>query len=232
MTAISNTFEGGTDGVTLTTLNTGGASGTAIDSIVRAADGIVAFSNVQARDTLSMRCASRTTASGSYILWLAAHGNLADEFGAVYFLTSGASSQDIRILHLSDSTPTLRCAVQFRTTNVLRLEATGVGNTDFTTALTANTWYRIEWNYTPGTTTFTVRLYLGSSPSLLEQQSRADVTASANCGQVIVGQTLGLANLPSATDFFYFDNFLSGQATWPTTIGLGGPPPPPITMWP
>ncbi len=66
--AVTNTFEGGTAGVDLSTANTGGASGTPIVSAPKNAPTTLQFNNVQTRDNLSLLIDYSVSAAG-YLVW-------------------------------------------------------------------------------------------------------------------------------------------------------------------
>lgn len=227
MTQLSNTFEGGSNGVTISFANSGGASGDAFDTVTRdtggATPGVAEFTNVLSRDLMAGRFASRTVASVAIAQYtLTRAGTLTTEYGRAYFATDESSpAQNVRVVALTNSASAIKAAIQLTTGRVVRMETVGGSTVDFSTvgALPINTWYRFEWYYDVATTTFTVRAYLGDSATLLETHTLTNLVSPTDLARRDFGQGLGLANLPSATGFYYFDNVVVGATGWPGGAG-------------
>lgn len=222
MTLLTNTFEGGTDTTTLTAGvggNTGGASGDFFDLINVGADGVVKFSAAQARGNLSCQVATRTNTTTCSVRWHTQYADLSEDYGRVYFYMDDRPTSTGRIVEFLSSAPVLQAGFTMSTTGVLQVtDAIAVQTTNGVLALLADTWYRLEWKMTVGVE-LVVRVYEGDSTTLLDEIVRAQTGATA-IGEWRAGQLIGVANIPTATGFYYFDNIMSGAASWIT--------PPPI----
>src|SRR5438128_6709683 len=163
MALITNSFEGGSDGTTITTANSGGASGTAFDTIT---GDVTQFSNVlPAHGTLGGRCASRATAAKANLQWVAAHGNLAVEAGRCYFAMDAAPTTNCECVVLQDSGLVTKAQIRILTDRTWKLVGTGASAAG--SALALNTQYRFEWKYDTAGATVTANLYLGDSTTVI-----------------------------------------------------------------
>lgn len=171
---VTNTAEGGSNGTTITTGNSGGSSGDAWDAVTIGTTGVVAYSTAQAINpsTVSMRVASGGTAAQAFMEWLTATlGSPTRVYGRAYFRLAavGVSRELLRWRRLGTQIARLRVD----SSNVLELRqgnnsAPATSGGTGTVTLSANTWYRVEWDIRAGTLTNTIYLYSGHSTTPLE----------------------------------------------------------------
>lgn len=231
---ISNTFEGGTNNVTISAANSGGASGTAVASIVASGGSTVQFSSAFAkRGTLSMRCTYANTQAG-YAVWnfspTATTTRIAIRFYIYVPTGESISTQDLMIVRNAANTSSV-CTVGLNSTGRLILK-----NNAGTTRVTANqpipfdTWIRVEFSVKVGTTTsngaLEISYYLGDSTTP-EQASPLFSGAAENLGTAAIGTLrLGSAALVGSVRSIYYDDFAAAELAsgflGPTSVTLDG----------
>lgn len=173
MAIFRNTFEGGTNGTTVTVANSGGASGDAFT-----AAGAMIFSSTQAaHGALSIR---DTPSTSSVVRW-AISGVAAVSIRSYVYFTATPSMAIFRITHATDTTAAV---VQVNTANKLRLNAKSNTQLWVSTAdIPLNQWLRIEAYFIQGATASSgqaqIAYYLGDSTTPIEQSA---VITGANFG--------------------------------------------------
>lgn len=209
---LTNSNEGGSNGTTITTGNSGGASGNAWDSILFTA-GTCAYDNAQAsHGTLAANHATAGTAASIQLQWEASTGNPARMFGRYYYrYTSTTLTLDLHRVRSSSSNQVARLSVASSTGFLqLRNGANTVVATS-SAALSTNTWYRIEWDFRPGSVTNTAVLYLGDSVVALETLSASSTySADADIGQFHLGNLSSQASVGSR----WFDDIAVTDVGW------------------
>lgn len=212
-----NTFEGGTDGTTITQANSGGASGDAWSVAPIIGTGVsLTFSSLQAaHGALAMRIAQPATPASTRVEWDA----LGALTGNVFFRT---------YLHLPTLGQIVFGGVRTNAASALSaeifLDATGhvtvhqasgatIATLTGATAVTAGTWVRIEWRILSSATVgeFEWRLYASAdSTSITETKSATGLALGANTSEVRWGQvTNTTANLVS-----YHDDLAVSTVDW------------------
>lgn len=227
MTQLSNTFEGGTNGTTLTGGsggNTGGASGDFFNQVNIPSDGILIFSNIQKYiGSLGLRLATRTVTGAADFIWTSAsRGSIADDYGRFYFYsdditTGGIAKNIVRWFNGGSSLGGILMGNN-------RLYVTDGSNAavsgNSTTLLPAATWVRIEYHLHPrtdGTGSVQIKLWLNPNSTGTPDwdYTISGLTHAANTtDQVTFGNAGPGANWPSATGFIGFDGITTGAATW------------------
>lgn len=149
MTIYTNTFEGGTNGVAVSTANSGGASGTAFN----AATAGLNFSNTRAHDgTLSG--VFTTDAATTYLAWYP--GNTVNAQARAYFyLTEANSGGEFHLIGLYESNGNSILVFRISASNILRLykNVAPTSNTWApTTTMPVGQWIRAEILFEQGTT--------------------------------------------------------------------------------
>ena len=154
MATFANTFEGGTNGSTITVGNSGGTSGDAFTGTSVPANSTVTYATASAfHGTLGMRVETTATNVSAY----------------VQQDVTAANRNVLRFYFKIDTVPTAVCTIAHvrnpaAAAAQIAIDATGhlyVGSTSGTlitgttssSALVATTWYRLELGVTPGTTT-------------------------------------------------------------------------------
>jgi hypothetical protein len=175
---VSNSFEGGTNGTTITSANSGGTSGQAFDAIGSGTGTTVAFSSTSMHGSLGAVLAVGSTAAGANLQWSSTSlGTIsATSWGRIYFsLSSLTLTGDAILAFYSGSTFGGGIQVGGASAGKLNFQNTAFGQTNtFTTTLTASTWYRLEWQVTPGASAagnLVAVLYAGDATTALETQT-------------------------------------------------------------
>ncbi len=218
MTQATQTFEAGTNGNTITT----GADSLAATSwnAVTLGSGTETYSSSSpAVGTLSGKI-STTTASGTYLEWSTAVGTLTNHYGRFYLKTSVVNAT--RVYASFYRTGTLAAYIFTDATGHLGIDASSGGTATCASALTANTWYRVEYHIVHSATVGQVSISYYAS---LESTSATDsATTSANvntlqdCNTYRFGIGCGVTTYAS-TDV-YLDAMVAGAAS---AVGPAGP---------
>jgi hypothetical protein len=206
ITSFVNTFEGGTNGTTVTNSNTGGSSGMELISTASNAGTTLTFSNTVARDTLSFRIGFATAAAG-YGIW-----NWVTSIRSVLrFYVYFESSFDSGYMELAfmRAASTNLCKVAINNHNIVLNNSAGTVIATMPIKLQINSWYRIEVAATKGTTTSNGRIELNvydndSINSIYSYDSGATVNAgTADNATIRIGSSSGPTDGPGV---FYFDD--------------------------
>jgi hypothetical protein len=179
VTTYVNTAEGGTDGTTVTTGNSGGASGDAFASVL----GPWKFSAAnKAHGSLGYLC---DTSAGATGYWMYHSPTAASQYAVrFYFKLVALPSASRDLFRILDASGTRHCTISLLATNqIALLNAADAGLKTESAALTANTWYRCEIEIDCGTTTsngtINWRTYLGDSTTPI---STAYTSSTVNAG--------------------------------------------------
>lgn len=221
-----NTFEGGTDGVAVSTANSGGASGNAFGEVSGTA---FTYSNVQAHlGSLSMR--NVNPAGNAY----AAFTGLGALTGSVYcrfymHISAAPVTTHLYAIRVMDD--------NFESMAFLRVLTGAAGGfitgTDWLVGGVANgsvpvataQWVRIEFRIVYGTTTgeFEWRLYnTADSTTITDTASATGIATAAGTGTGLGDVRLGFVNgVPASPFTVYYDDFAVDTAGWigPAAVG-------------
>lgn len=155
MTTLTQNFENGTSGTTITTSNSGGGTNTAFDAVSGPpSGGTMAFSNTHAdTGSLSMEIATGSTAGACLVEWQASLGTQSEIWFRVYCYLTANPSSNIGIIQVLDSSS--QCAELFvLTTGALRMVNAAGGTITTTTAtVPLSQWFRVEGFVVAGTST-------------------------------------------------------------------------------
>lgn len=213
--ARSNSFEGGSNGTTLTQGsggNTGGTSGDFLDNVSVGTGATVAFSTAQAaHGTVSMNAVTTGTSSLAYAGWTLA--SVASDFSRTYCrFASLPSAQQLFMRYLSSGSQSVRVNVTTTGTIEVRNAAnTVVGTT--TSAISANSWFRVELSVTFSATVgaVTLRLYLTpDSTTISDSLTLSSLALTASASELRFGVGAAMAN----TSSMFFDDIATEGATW------------------
>lgn len=201
---LANTFEGGSNGTTITTGNSGGTSGNAFDST---SGTVPTFSTAHAmHGTIGLAMQG----SGN-VRWSSASvtGGNTTMYGRVYvFITAAPNVQTVLV---GGQTPSSTIAAQFsvrvntnRAVGTITKGSTAIAST---TKLTVATWYRLEFkmvSVTSGNCTLDCRIYVGDSTTITETMTQATGTGQAG-DTSIDGLMVGSTNIVTANVVFLDD---------------------------
>lgn len=187
MPTITNNADGGSDGTTVTAGNSGGASGTAYDSVVGTPT--ITFDNDHASSgSLAYKVTGGTGAQ--QMVWSTALGTVGQLWGRFYIWSSGAPSTNIGIVRFTvGGSQTAR--LRYETTGQLMLSDAGNGpEVTTTSAIPTGQWVRVEFQitFTPATGTCDLRYYSDAeSETATESLSSSSLNAALNCDTVQIG---------------------------------------------
>jgi len=224
MATLTNSFSGGTSGVTLTQGsggNTGGTSGDFFDIVNKASDAILQFDSAAAYggSGLGLRCATRTTSGSATVEWASQLASATDHYGRTYIRVGAAPSVNGNIVRFySDALSqfgNIRLNVGTNTLSIIQGASTVMATSS--NALTSGNWYRLEWHvHADASAAFiNVRIYNNpdSGTALEDFGATATWAGLTDVGAMIVGVPTS-TNFPSATTYLDFDNVGMGATTW------------------
>lgn len=202
MTALNNTAESGAIGATVTTGNSGGASGDSWDTVQIGANASVTYVESPAMvGKRGYRVATGATSTTAYLQWTAKiaarwPSGIAANYGRTYFITSAIPAVDTTFVEFSDAAGTTnRGNIRLRSTGVLRLRNAANGTVvSGTVVLSPNTLYRVEWQVDGAASgSYQLVLYAGNSGTPLETLSGSG-NFGGTIGTVRVGFVTNIAN--------------------------------------
>lgn len=199
MTTLTNTFEGGTNGTTLTTGNTGEASGSAFDAINAGAGGAtIAFDSTHtAHGALSCKIATTTPAATPLAEWTTSMGSQATVWYRQYLYLTANPAAALRV-YVARSGASLAGAIGISATGKLQLvTSTGSFAVTFTSSAPLNQWFRIEGFITGNASTGVLNASLYSSPDSTVATETETATGQNTTGvlsQYWFGEQISLTN--------------------------------------
>jgi hypothetical protein len=185
---LTNNFDGGTPGTTITTGNSGGVSGTAWTTVNSTAGGTIEYTTVQTHGGLAMRINSGSAAAAFRVRWTQNHGDrlragvLLHGRAGPYHVEHAAARLDDHCRHgrLTNHVAGRRQQGEIHTS----ASSAAVGGVS-TTVLPVDQWIRLEWQLTPGAGTGSITFKIFASDaesttpdetiSLSSQQFGADI---------------------------------------------------------
>lgn len=211
--ARSNSFEGGSNGVTISAGNSGGASGDAVDSVSVGTGAVVAYSTAQAaHGSVSMTTSTGGTSSLGYVAYTLASGT-SDICRAYCRFVSlpGAATQPI-LRYMNGLSQAMRVNVKTGGAIEIRDGANSVPTGGTTTSLiSAGAWFRVELTAGIAAGTAVLRLYLTPDSSVASDTlTLSGVTFAATATELRFGIGSAMAN---AVQVWYDDLAVEG-ATW------------------
>lgn len=211
---LANTLEGGTDTVTISAANSGGASGDAFTAVTGAA----VYRSAQTRDTLSMGVTQAGTSSPAYCWWQTLGSITTDLYYRYYFWRSSATLvfSDIGIFVAITGAAAVSVYGNMNASGFLG--ARNAANADIAASrgsvqIAANQWVRIEYRIKSSATVGEVEWRLFNTADSTVADDTKVVTGlvlGANTDQLRFGN---LQNMPVSTSWYY-DDFAVSTAGW------------------
>lgn len=175
---LTNTAEGGTSGITVTTANSGGASGDAWDAVVIAGASTLTYSDVQSVHGDLAYAVNGGGSGGATIQWTTSLGASPTElYGRLYLYLPGNPASNLILIQCSGNAGNAWRIVVTTAGLVSLRNASNAEVAASTTAVSTGQWVRLEWHVviTSGTTgDLTARLF-NSTEALISTET---VTAS------------------------------------------------------
>lgn len=221
---LSNTFEGGTNGVAIDTGNAGGASGDAFQGVTEGDPQSPFFSNVQARGTLSCRYTYTSTPVGPHFVSWTGLGSLTT---AVYlrtyiYLPSLPSDNNFYPIGIRTNADASSAIIRILADGTIQgRDAGNSGISSGTIPIATGQWTRLEVRVISSTTVGELewRLYNSAdSVSITDTQNATGAVLGADTSRTNFGQTT--AN-PAQPFTVYFDDLRVSTTGWigPTAVG-------------
>jgi hypothetical protein len=229
MPQLSNTFEGGTNGVQLTPGsggNTGGASGDYFTNTPVPSDGILKFTNARVfAGSLALQLATRTVSGSCAVYWgPAVRGTLiTDDYIRFYLyaddITTGGAAKNIVRWFANGGATSLGGILLGNNRLYVTDQGNAVVTAQSTALMVAGQWVRIEAHLHPrtdGTGSIQIKLFLDPTSTTPDwDYTLSGITSPFGYSdQIYFGNAAPGANWPSATGSFYFDAIVTGAATW------------------
>lgn len=209
---LNNAAEGGTLGATVTTANSGGASGNAWDAVVGTPT--ITYDNTHALGTLSYKVVASTTAQ--QVAWTSAsHGTQSETWGRLYLWSQSAPTGVTGIVRFVVG-GSQAARIRYEPTGLLTLSDAG-NAAEFSTAAAIPTgqWVRIEWHIQFVATNATVELRTyntADSTTPTESLSTTAAGIGAGCDRVEFG------SFNSTTWTGWMDGIQVNNTGWPGPI--------------
>lgn len=226
---LANSFNGGSDGTSITAANSGGTSGNAFDFVQ---GGGLVFTNAQSHSGgMAIRGVDLT--GSNWVEW----DSLGSLTGAVYFrwylyISGTPATNAYYSIRLRSSTPAdfgfLKVNTSTRYLETVAFDLGGMGDTG-SVAVATGQWVRVEWRVVAGAS--------GAGNSQWKLFNTADSTTpsdtnpgdgsgmwfAANCDQALFG--MPSAVLPATPFTVYMDDIAVSTTDWigPTQAGNVGP---------
>lgn len=222
----SNSFEGGSDGTTITTGNSGGASGDAFDAVSIGASGTFKFSTVQeAHGALSAQIVEPGTGRAIRGEWTGLGGGSSNIYFRCYlWVPSGSLSNRIHFIGVRASPDALCSQMGLNTDGTLRVtNAAGTQVSASSSAPARDQWVRYELRVKASTTVGEVEWRYFNTPDSETATETASVSSqvlSANADAV----RWGVVTTPAPTSItIYIDDLAVDTAGWIGPAGLRVP---------
>lgn len=214
MPTLQNRAEGGTEDATVTTGNSGGASGSAWDTVTISAGGALTYDNEHARNDRAYKVVG-STSNVVYLIWTSSLGTVGEVWGRFYLCLTAAPASATGIMRLRvGGVQTMR--IQMNTAGQLEVRKNS-GNTNIgtiTTAVPTDQWVRIEWHCLATTTSADLecRLYTDADSSTITDQfsATAETLTNANIDEFNLGQ-----HTVTTSATYWLDDVQINTTGWP-----------------
>ncbi len=187
---LSNSFEGGSNGTTLTAANSGGTSGSKFNTVSCSGGAATYTSTTPGKGSLSGRFAPSTSAC--YVQWSSSSiPTTTTSYGRMYVnLTPGGNT--VVLAKLATSAGGRDAQIEINTSGKLTIyDANNTKQATFTNSFPTG-WVRIEWTLVNSTTagSLSVSMYSGDSASAIETESASGINTGAGFGSLLLGSAV------------------------------------------
>jgi hypothetical protein len=200
MPLLTNSFEGGTNTVTISAANSGGASGTAFDVVTIGTGATATFDTAHAaHGTLAGNITTTATSSQDFLSWTTAMGTQTQVWLRVYCYFTANPGVGLN-LYRSLATAALSAGLQLTATGKLRsLDSAGATVQTMTNSVALNAWFRVEAMILTSATVGQVEVKLFNTPDSTTPTetitSSANLNTGANMNTYRFGNTVSAANM-------------------------------------
>lgn len=228
----TNNAEGGSNGVTVTTGNSGGVSGNAFDVVNVGVGATVAFDNTRsAHGSLSYKIATGVTGVNADLDWSGSFGIQPTEYFRYYLYFTANPVTNHRIAEFYTAGPNPAAGLVVQTTGVIYLsDATGTAQITLTNVIPNNEWFRLEGYVTGSATVGQLSLSLyANMDSLVATESHTTGSALNTAGPIsLIRIGPGAYNVANVGPFWIDDiGSSSSGLLGPSGVQVFSCPPPP-----
>lgn len=213
MALFQNSAEGGTNGTNVTSANSGGNSGDKFNTVTPGTGTLTYDTAAAAHGLLGYNFTSSGTGSG-VVSWNAVI-NLAPSVATRVYFNPGSTlpSSLLRLVDIRNTAGTA-VRVQYSATNHLLIQ-NAAGTTLFTssTAVSANTWYRIELAMSVSATGATINYDYYLLDSTIPVEAGYSTTTGNTGTTYIITVSMGSAAAATNVGAFYMDDFAINTGT-------------------
>jgi hypothetical protein len=200
---LTNGFEGGTNGATITAANSGGGSANKFTA-VSCTGGSATYSTAAAHGLLGVTLAS---SSPCYLQWSGASvPSTSNSYGRLYLNRSANPGATQVLVKMGDASFVRDAQINIGTNGRLQLiDSANVKQVTFTNAIPLNSWVRIEWHLVNAATgSLQVSMYLGDSLTPIETETASGINTGTVLGSLQVGSVIaGAVGSTSLDDLAY-----------------------------
>jgi RHS repeat-associated protein len=217
---LANSAEGGTNGTTVTVANSGAGSGDPFNVVTRGTGAALTFATAAAKHGSLGYSLTATSGTTTALTW---NGYNATSAAVRFYYNPGATlpSTTVRLLDVRNSSGTAARILMTSSNQLIVQNTAGTTLKTFPTALSTNTWYRIELGVSISATAATVNAayYPGDSTTPVDT---AYSTSTANTGTTNI-TTISIGDTTSGT--WAGTEYLDDLAIQPGTTSYIGPVP-------
>jgi hypothetical protein len=147
MAVISNSFDSGTQGVTITAGNSA-TSGTAFNAVTGSTGAVAMYDNAHgAIGTMAAQIATGATSTTSILEWTTALGTQATIYGRIYMYFTANPAATLRVVQIANASGTC-CDIQVTASGFVRVRNNGASTVTTTTnPIALNRWVRLEFMF-------------------------------------------------------------------------------------
>jgi hypothetical protein len=214
---LANTFEGGTDGVTISTANSGGGSGDAFDAVTGAAT-IVYDDDAPAPLIGTMSCHIAATTGQTGILdWTASWQTSTEVWRRIYIYKTNNPTNSTVIMSLLNGAA-LGCDVRVTSTGTIQFRDGNQVARATSTALANDSLHRIEWRILHSTTVGRIegRIFSGANAQgSTPDQTLGSPSTNRDTATQSTRTFTGVISNPGAAGLdIYYDNVAITDGDW------------------
>lgn len=217
---LTNTLEGGTNGVEITSANSGGGSGDAFSTTTEGVEGSPFFNSTQKRDALSMRINYASAPAATLFAQFGGLGSIttAVYFRAYLFLPATPGNNNFYPFGVRTSADASSAILRILSTGsggfIQGRDASNSNLGDGAVAVALNQWVRIEFRVVSSTTVgeFEWRLYnTADSSSITDSLSSTGAVLGANTDRINIGCNVTAPVQPFTV---YYDDLAVSTTGW------------------
>lgn len=211
---LTNIFEGGTNGTTVTTGNSGGTSGSAFDVVVTGTGTTLTFDNTHtAHGSLALELATGVSAQSPYVSWTTTLGTVNTLWFREYLYITANPASPFRIATFLGGASSLCGYVQVLASGKLQfVNAAGAGIFTTTNTVPLNAWFRVEGFITGSSSVGQVELKLYNSMDSLTATETQTSAATQNTNTLINTARFGIGAAIASVGPFWMDDIGTSPA--------------------